>query len=172
MTDFSHIKDGKVNMVDISGKNTTYRVAVAKGSILINRETLKLINSESLTKGNVYETARISGIMAAKKTAELIPLCHPITINKVDIIFWNEVGEDFSTIFTEAIVKTDSKTGVEMEALTAVSVTLLTIYDMIKAVEKKAEISNIKLIYKEGGKSGKFQTENPKILNKNFKETI
>jgi len=138
-------KKGESNMVDISSKGVVHREARASGKIFLNRETLKLIRENLISKGDVLSVARIAGISGAKFTSYLIPLCHNITINKIDIGF--EFEEDGIVIKSEAIC--DGKTGIEMEALTAVSVSALTIYDMCKAVDKSMVISNIKLVEKK-----------------------
>ncbi len=159
MSDLTHFdKDGKAVMVDVSAKDVTERTAVASGSITMSAETLKLIKSGSATKGDVLGTARIAAIMAAKKTSDLIPLCHPLPISKVSIDF--ALDEKRSAVEIKAIVKVSGKTGVEMEALTAVSVAGLTIYDMVKAADKEMVISDIKLVQKEGGKSGSYRRSN------------
>ena len=158
----SHMEDGRGKMVDISKKEKTLRIAVAKGSVTISETTLNLIEDGKLTKGNVYEIARTAAIMGAKKTWELIPLCHPIPIDQINVIFWLE-GKN--RIFIEAMAKTTWKTGIEMEALTAVTIAALTIYDMVKGVDKGATIENVKLIYKEGGKSGVIKFEEPVIFD-------
>ncbi len=166
MKEISHLKDGRANMVDIGEKNPTERIAVARGRIRVGKDTLKKIEDFKITKGNVYETARLAGIMGAKETPHLIPLCHPIPLEKIEIIFWPEEEEDYGIINIESLVKTHWKTGVEMEALTAVSIAALTIYDMIKGVEKDAVIEEIKLIYKRGGKSGEIKLGESLILKK------
>lgn len=136
-------------MVDVSEKETTSRTAIASAKILLNVETLKAIKDQSNPKGNPLEIARIAGIMAAKKTSELIPLCHQINLSKVDVK--TEI-KDFG-VYLEAIAKTSSQTGVEMEALTAASIAALTIYDMCKAVQKDITITEIQLESKSGGKT-------------------
>lgn len=136
-------------MVDVSGKETTARRAVASAKVLLNKETIRILREGENPKGNPLEIARIAGIMAAKKTAELIPLCHQINLSKADVKI--EITE--SGVFLEAEAKTSSQTGVEMEALTAVSVAALTIYDMCKAVQKDIQITEIQLESKTGGKS-------------------
>ncbi len=136
-------------MVDVSGKETTARRAVASAKVLLNRETIETLKSNENPKGNPLEIARIAGIMAAKKTSELIPLCHQLNLSKVDVQI--EITADGVSLMAEA--KTDSQTGVEMEALTAVSVAALTIYDMCKAVQKDIRITEIQLESKTGGKS-------------------
>jgi cyclic pyranopterin phosphate synthase len=151
----SHIDDtGAAHMVDVGDKTVTSRIAVAEGFIKIAPETLKEIKANTLKKGDVLATARIAGIMAAKKTSELIPLCHPLPITSVKIAF--DTMSSTEQIHVEATVKVSGQTGVEMEALTAVSTTLLTIYDM-KAVQKDMIIDGIRLLSKEGGKSGKYE---------------
>lgn len=153
MTKLSHFdKDGKAAMVDVSEKAETTRIAVARGSIQMAPETLALIRSGSADKGDVLGVARIAGIQAAKKTSDLIPLCHPLPITKVSIDFTLDVKE--SKVDIEATVKVTGKTGVEMEALTAVTVSALTIYDMVKAADKKMVIGQAFVASKEGGKSG------------------
>ena len=148
---------GRASMVDVTAKPDTERVAVAAGEVHMRRETLRRIREGALTKGDVLATARIAGIMAAKRTHELIPLCHPLPITKVAVDF--RFHEDVGKIEIQALVKTRAPTGVEMEALTAVTVAALTIYDMAKAVEKEMTIDNVRLIYKAGGKSGTFVRE-------------
>lgn len=152
----SHLSaDGSVRMVDVSDKDVTHREAVAAGEITLDGRTLKLALDGDLPKGNVLETARIAGIMAAKRTSELIPLCHPLGITGVDVAF--TAGED--RIEARATVRVPGRTGVEMEALTAVSVCLLTVYDMCKAVDKTMAIGNIRLLKKTGGRTGEFHQE-------------
>ena len=148
---------GHINMVDVGGKSDTAREAVAKGEVHMKSETLNLISSHNVAKGDVLTTAKLAGIMAAKKTAELIPLCHPLPLTKIDVTC--DIDEDNSLIAITSKVRTFGKTGVEMEALTAVSVAALTIYDMAKAVEKTMRITNIRLISKFGGKSGDIVLE-------------
>ena len=149
MNDLSHFDEaGKIKMVDVSGKEVTARRAVASGRVLLNSQTLKLLKTQSTPKGDPLEIARIAGIMAAKKTSELIPLCHQINLSKVNV---TAEFRDFG-IYLEAEAITNAQTGVEMEALTAVSVAALTIYDMCKAVQKDIVISDIKLESKTGGK--------------------
>jgi cyclic pyranopterin phosphate synthase len=155
MSELSHLdSEGQARMVDVGGKAVTERTAVARGSVVMKPETLRLIKEGNMKKGDVLGTARVAGIMAAKRTWELIPLCHPLQIDKVSVDF--EIDEDNSKIDIEAMVKCHGKTGVEMEALTAVSVAALTIYDMAKAVERTMRITDIHLVRKEGGKSGLF----------------
>ena len=148
-------KQGRARMVDVTGKPTTKRVAIAKGSILMKPETLQLITENKVPKGDVLSTARIAGIMAAKKTCELIPMCHPLNLTSVSVDF--TLDSPKSRIDIEAQVKIVGRTGVEMEALTAVSAAALTIYDMCKAVDREMVISDIMLMEKRGGKSGVFK---------------
>ena len=147
---------GEARMVDVSGKAVTARVAVAEGRVLMTEQTLDLVLAGNAKKGDVLGAARIAGIMAAKRTHDLIPLCHPLAITKVEV----DVAPDESgapALLVRATVKVTGPTGVEMEALTAVSVACLTVYDMIKAVERGAVIEGIRLIEKSGGKSGHFR---------------
>ena len=151
MQEFSHLdSDGNIRMVDISGKKHTARQAAARGRIIMSTETVKRINAHDMSKGNVLTTASLAGIQAAKNTSHLIPLCHQINLTHVEVRFYPKA--DFIEI--EATARTDYATGVEMEALTAVSVAALTIYDMCKAVDKNMVISEIHLISKSGGRSG------------------
>ena len=156
MSKFTHIDDqGRVRMVDVTDKKPTVREAVAEGSVFMNSATFDLIRNHKIKKGNVLETARIAGIMAAKKTSALIPMCHPLNITHVQIDF--TAGETQGYIGIEATVRTIDQTGVEMEALTAVCVAALTIYDMCKSYDKGMSVSKIQLLKKTGGKSGTFQ---------------
>ena len=158
MANFTHFnQDGEAIMVDVSQKDITMRIAIAEGSIKVNQEVFRSIKEQTNKKGDVLAVARIAGIMAAKKTSDMIPLCHPLFITKVTIDF--ELDEDNYMIKAIATTKVNGKTGVEMEALHAVSVTLLTIYDMCKAINKSMEISDIRLLHKEGGKSGVYDYE-------------
>ncbi|KAF2956933.1 cyclic pyranopterin monophosphate synthase MoaC [Marinitoga sp. 38H-ov] len=151
---FTHLdENGNVKMVDVSNKEITSRIAKAHGKIIMKKETLKAILNGDIFKGNVLTTAKIAGIMGAKKTSELIPMCHNIFISKIEIEF--KINEDNIEIFS--LAKTESKTGIEMEALTAVSIAALTIYDMCKAIDKEMEITEIYLLEKDGGKSGHFK---------------
>lgn len=146
-------ENGNAHMVDISGKSVTDREAVASARIIMQAETLKLITEGKLPKGDVFAVSRIAGIMAAKRTSDLIPLCHPLALSAIDI----RIETDGDTeVFIEAHVKTTGQTGAEMEALTAVSVAALAIYDMCKAVDRNMEIKSIRLESKSGGKSGTF----------------
>lgn len=158
MANFTHFnQNGEAIMVDVSQKDITMRIAIAEGSIKVNQEVFRSIKEQTNKKGDVLAVARIAGIMAAKKTSDMIPLCHPLFITKVTIDF--ELDEDNYMIKAIATTKVNGKTGVEMEALHAVSVTLLTIYDMCKAIDKSMEISDIRLLHKEGGKSGVYDYE-------------
>ncbi|ABA78149.1 cyclic pyranopterin monophosphate synthase MoaC [Rhodobacter sphaeroides] len=156
MSGLTHFDEsGRAHMVDVSEKPVTARVAVARGAVKMSAETLALVTEGRAEKGDVLGVARLAGIMGAKRTADLIPLCHPLPITKVAL----ELTADpaLPGVVVEATVKTGGQTGVEMEALTAVSVACLTIYDMVKAVEKGMEITGIRLLLKEGGKSGRFE---------------
>ncbi len=144
-------------MVGVGHKPDTVRLAVAKGEVRMRSETLRLIAQGEAPKGDVLNTARIAGIMAAKRTHELIPLCHPLPLTKVDVDF--AIDPDASRVVITATARCTGKTGVEMEALTAVSVAALTVYDMAKAVEKTMEIGRIRLVTKTGGKSGDWERE-------------
>jgi cyclic pyranopterin monophosphate synthase len=154
MTKLTHLDDtGAAHMVDVSAKPDTVREAVAEGFISMTAEALATIRDGSAEKGDVLATARIAGIMAAKKTSELIPLCHPLMLSKVSVDFAFEEGG----IRITALVRLTGQTGVEMEAMTAVSVALLTIYDMAKALDKAMVISGVRLLSKTGGKSGDWK---------------
>ena len=156
--EFTHLDtEGRVRMVDISAKPDTIRIAVAKGQIEMSPATCRMIAEGKVAKGNVLTTAQIAGIMAAKKTGELIPLCHPLPLTDVQVRF--DVRPDVGVIGIEATAKCVGKTGVEMEALTAVSVAALAIYDMAKAVERTMHITDIRLVRKSGGKSGEIVLE-------------
>ena len=150
-------ENGRARMVDVGAKDDTERIAIAKGEILMKPETLALIRAGSIKKGDVLSIAQVAGIMGAKKTAELIPLCHPLALTKVDVDL--VLDELLPGIKITATAKTIGKTGVEMEALTAVSVAALTVYDMAKAAEKTMQIQNIRLVEKHGGKSGDIKNE-------------
>ena len=153
MTKLSHLNGkGEAHMVDVSEKAITSRAAIARARVIMKPATLRLIKSGTANKGDVLATARIAGIQAAKKTSELIPLCHPLAITKVSVDF--KLTAKY--IDVEALVKVDGKTGVEMEALTACSVACLTLYDMVKAVDRGIVISDLRLVEKTGGKSGTF----------------
>lgn len=147
--------DGKATMVDISHKQKTVREATVSVKVLLNESTFELIQSNNLKKGDVLTVAKIAGIQAAKKTSELIPLCHQVALDSVDIKF--ELDKDKATILIVATSKTSALTGVEMEAFCAASIAAVTIYDMVKAVQKDVVISELKLLHKTGGKSGEFK---------------
>ena len=152
---FSHLDyKGKARMVDVSAKESTLREATAQGKVLMTPATAALIESGEVPKGDVFAAARIAGTLAAKKTGELIPLCHPLALTGVEVRF--DTDARAGEIAIEATVKTVGKTGVEMEAMTAVSVAALTIYDMCKSADREMILTDIKLISKQGGKSGTF----------------
>ncbi|MFZ7127011.1 MAG: cyclic pyranopterin monophosphate synthase MoaC [Desulfobacterales bacterium] len=156
MTEFTHIDDkGRVRMVDVADKPPTDRTAVAQARVSMNPDTFIRISENRVRKGNVLETARIAGILAAKRTHELIPMCHPIQIRHVQIDFFPDA--ESSSIRIEASVRALDRTGVEMEALTAVSTAALTLYDMCKSHDREMTISDILLLRKTGGKSGDFK---------------
>jgi cyclic pyranopterin phosphate synthase len=148
---------GNALMVDVSDKPVTDRIAVACGQVIMAPETLALIKDGRAKKGDVLAVAQLAGIMGAKRTAELIPLCHPLFLTKVSVSL--RVEDDLPGIAIEATVKTGGQTGVEMEALTAVSTAALTIYDMVKAVDRTMRIEGIRLILKDGGKSGRYEAK-------------
>ena len=155
MAQLSHLDEqGRARMVDVSEKEITSRFATACGTILMRPETLALILDDKIEKGDVFSVARVAAIMAAKKTSELIPMCHPLSITSVDVEL--TPGKNPARIDIEASVRVSGKTGVEMEAMTAVSVAGLTIYDMCKAVDREMTIGEIRLVKKSGGKSGTF----------------
>ncbi len=155
MTKFSHFDEkGKARMIDVTAKERSVRKAVARGKVLMKKKTLSLIERGEIPKGDVFVVAKIAGIMAAKKTSEMIPMCHPLELTGIDIRFTKDA--DLGEITIEATVQTVGRTGVEMEAMTAVSVAALTIYDMCKSADKNIVLSDIKLITKHGGKSGLF----------------
>ena len=158
MPSFTHLDEkGNVRMVDVTEKTATVRTAVAGGVVEMQPDTFDRIRDQTVKKGNVLETARIAGIMAAKRTSELIPMCHPINITHVQIDFYPDL--DAHAIRIEASVRIKDQTGVEMEALTAVSVAALTIYDMCKSYDRDMVVSNICLTEKSGGKSGTYKRE-------------
>jgi len=148
-------KDGAARMVDVSGKEETVREAVAEGRVTMLPETLKLILDREISKGDVFGVARVAGIMAAKKTAGLIPLCHPLNITSAEVSF--EPDEKGSCVKIRATIRTTGQTGVEMEALMAVAASGLTIYDMCKSVDRAMTVTDIRLMKKTGGKSGTFE---------------
>ena len=152
---FTHIdENGDANMVDVSKKNDTIREAIAQGSILLNKEIINAIVGNSNKKGDVLSTSRLAGIQAAKRTSDLIPLAHNLNLTKIEIEF--SIDDENNMIHCEGLVRCCGKTGVEMEALTAISVALLTIYDMCKSFSKNLSISKIMLLKKSGGKSGNW----------------
>ncbi|MBR2534877.1 MAG: cyclic pyranopterin monophosphate synthase MoaC [Hyphomicrobium sp.] len=158
MSKLSHIDDkGQARMVDVSEKSVTSRTAIAEGFVAMLPETLALLKSGDAKKGDVLATARIAGIMAAKKTHELIPLCHPLAITKATVTFEEQSSPPGMRVTAE--VKVSGQTGVEMEALTAVSVACLTIYDMLKAADKAMTISHVRLLEKTGGRSGTYKLQ-------------
>ena len=154
MTQLSHVDEhGRVRMVDTANKEITSRRAVASARVLMTRETVSALREHRTPKGDPLETARLAGIMAAKRTADLIPLCHPLPLTHIDV----QATLEDDGVALEAEVSTNAQTGVEMEALTAVSVAALTVYDMCKALEKGMTITDIRLAHKTGGKSGDYQ---------------
>lgn len=156
MAKLSHVDEqGRVRMVDVTGKDVTQRVAVARGVVTMRSETLAAIAEGQIPKGDVLTVARIAGIMAAKKTSELIPMCHPLNISGVEVKLTPR--QEPPSVEMEATVRIAGRTGVEMEALTAVSVAGLTIYDMCKAVDRDMTVGEIRLMHKSGGKSGTFE---------------
>ena len=151
--DFTHVNEqGRARMVDVSAKDDSERVAIARAVISMQPETLALIKSGGINKGDVLAVAQVAGIMGAKQTSNLVPMCHPLMLTSVDLNF--EIDDDNSCIIITSVVKTTGKTGVEMEAITGAAVAAITIYDMAKAVDRWMEISEIKLLEKWGGKSG------------------
>ena len=160
MAELTHFNpQGRARMVDVTDKNETCRAAMAAGEILVSREVLNKIRAGTMSKGDVLAVAQIAGIMAAKRTWELIPMCHPLPLTGIDLTF--SLEEDPCRVEIRAEVRCTGVTGVEMEALTAVSAAALTIYDMCKAVQKDMEIGRIRLLRKSGGKSGDFIREEP-----------
>ena len=158
MADFTHIdENGRVRMVDVSGKEVTQRTARAQAVVAMMPETFERIRDQAVKKGNVLETARIAGVMGAKQTAQLIPMCHPLQLNHVQVDFFPD--PDQHTIRIEALARVTARTGVEMEALTAVAVAALTIYDMCKSYDRHMLISDIYLLEKSGGRSGAWQRD-------------
>lgn len=156
--DLTHFNsEGRARMVEVGEKPETNREAVARGTVFMKPETLELIQSRNIAKGDVLAVAQIAGIMGAKRTAELIPMCHPLFISGIDLQF--RINPDRSSVEIEARVRCQGKTGVEMEALTAVSIAALTIYDMCKAVDRGMVIGEIRLTEKTGGKSGTYRRE-------------
>ena len=158
MAKLTHIgDDGEARMVDVSDKDITDRTATALGTVLMAPETLKLVIDGTVKKGDVISVARLAGIMAAKRTSDLIPLCHPLALNKVDVDLTCDPTRNAVDIV--ATCRVSGRTGVEMEALTAVSTAALTVYDMCKAVDRSMQLTDIHLVHKAGGKSGEFQVD-------------
>ena len=156
MSDFTHFDDqGKAHMVDVGGKDITTRTATARGSVFAAPETIQLIRDGGVKKGDVLSVARLAGIMGAKKTPDLIPLCHPLALTSVAVDL--SLDESRNAVDTEATCTLTGRTGVEMEALTAVSVAALTVYDMAKAIDRSMRIGEVRLVHKAGGKSGEFR---------------
>ena len=158
MGDFTHFNEqGRAKMVDVGEKPVNQRIAVAAGRVLVNTDTFALIKSGGMKKGDVLTVAQIAGVMGAKRTAELIPMCHPILIDGIDLSLWLDEGR--LSVEIRAEVRCDGRTGVEMEALTAVSAAALTVYDMCKAVQKDMVITDIRLLSKTGGVHGDYYRE-------------
>ena len=158
MADFTHFNEqGRAKMVDVGEKPVTNRTAVAVGSVLVNEDTFALIRSGGMKKGDVLTTAQIAGIMGAKRTAEVIPMCHPVAVNGIDLSL--SLNRERHAVDITATVSCDGRTGVEMEALTAVSIAALTVYDMCKAIQKDMVITGIRLLQKTGGVHGDFIRE-------------
>ncbi|MDO4490025.1 MAG: cyclic pyranopterin monophosphate synthase MoaC [Lachnospiraceae bacterium] len=156
MSDFTHFNEqGRAKMVDVNEKSVTKRVAVAAGRVLVNRDTFSLIRSGGMKKGDVLTVAQIAGVMGAKRTPDLIPMCHPILIDGIDLHL--SLDEERCSVEIQATVSCSGRTGVEMEALTAVSTACLTVYDMCKAVQKDMVIADIRLLRKSGGVHGDFE---------------
>ena len=156
----SHVgPDGAARMVDVSGKPVTNRVAIAEGGVRMSREAFDLVRTSSLAKGDVMGVARLAGIQAAKRTGELIPLCHPLPLEQVEVE--PELDESLPGVRVKATVRIEGKTGVEMEALTAVAVACLTVYDMVKSADRGMRIERIRLVYKSGGRSGEYRAPEP-----------
>ncbi len=158
MSRLSHLDaQGQAHMVDVGGKAETTRMAIAEGQVVMAPETIAIVRDGNAKKGDVLGTARLAGIMAAKRTHELIPLCHPLLLSKIGVDL--EIDEALPGVRVRAEVKMKGQTGVEMEALTAVSVACLTVYDMVKAVDRAMRIENIRLLHKSGGQSGTYEAE-------------
>ena len=161
MEDFTHFNEqGRAKMVDVGEKPISERTAVAAGSVLVNKKTFALIRSGGMKKGDVLTTAQIAGIMGAKRTSEVIPMCHPVAVNGINLAL--SLNEERYAVEITAEVSCDGRTGVEMEALTAVSIAALTVYDMCKAVQKDMVITDIRLLRKTGGVHGDFIREDGK----------
>jgi len=153
--EFTHFDEqGNARMVDVSGKDITHRVAIAEGIISVSREVMDAIKGNKVKKGDVLTVSQVAGIMGTKRTPDLIPMCHPLSLTNAEVTF--EVDKEACEIKAICRAVTDSRTGVEMEALTGVSTALLTVYDMCKAIDKRMVIKEIHLVSKEGGKSGRF----------------
>jgi cyclic pyranopterin phosphate synthase len=161
---------GNTQMVNVGGKDETLRIAIARGHITARPETLRLIAEQGMKKGDVLEVARLAGIMAAKRTGELIPLCHPLALTSIRVEL--VIADDVPQIEIEAEVQTVGRTGVEMEALTAVSVAALTVYDMCKAVDREMVIGDVRLVKKTGGKSGSFTRDTKDTKDTISKDTV
>ncbi len=158
MSEFTHLDEqGRARMVDVSAKGESVRIARVRCSVLVNAETMRLLVQKALPKGEVLGTARVAGILAAKRTSDLIPMCHPLPLDFADVTF--EIDEPGCRILVEAEARTSAKTGVEMEALVAAQIAAATIYDMCKAVQKDIRITDCRLVFKSGGKSGTFQAD-------------
>ena len=158
MKDFTHFNEqGRARMVDVGEKPVSTRTALAAGRVLVNAETFQLIRSGGMKKGDVLTVAQVAGIMGAKRTPELIPMCHPVPISGIDLKLW--LDEERQSVEIRAAVSCDGRTGVEMEALTAVSAAALTVYDMCKAVQKNMVIADIRLLEKTGGVHGDFRRD-------------
>lgn len=156
MSDFTHFDDrGQAHMVDVGGKEVTERTATARGSVFASSETIQLIRDGGVKKGDVLSVARLAGIMGAKKTPDLVPLCHPLALTSVAVEL--SLDEARNAVDIEATCRLKGRTGVEMEALTAVSIAALTVYDMAKSVDRSMRIGEIRLVHKAGGKSGEFR---------------
>lgn len=163
MSEFTHFNEqGRAKMVDVSSKNETVRTAIARSSIIVNKEIYERITNNQMKKGDVLAVAQVAGIMACKKTADIIPMCHPIPLTGIDISFEWQIENEEYRLLIQAFVKTKGNTGVEMEALTAVSACALTVYDMCKAVDKGMIIGETYLVEKTGGKNGDFKREERK----------
>ncbi|WP_077210607.1 cyclic pyranopterin monophosphate synthase MoaC [Bacillus dakarensis] len=163
MSEFTHFNEqGRAKMVDVSSKNETVRTAIARSSIIVNKEIYERITNNQMKKGDVLAVAQVAGIMACKKTADIIPMCHPIPLTGIDISFEWQIENEEYLLLIQAFVKTKGNTGVEMEALTAVSACALTVYDMCKAVDKGMIIGETYLVEKTGGKNGDFKREERK----------
>ncbi len=158
--EFSHVDEsGAARMVDVSDKSVTARSATARGRVEVSARVVELLRGEGVPKGDALAVARIAGIMAAKRTPDLVPLCHPLPISGVEVGFEVEGGAEGGAVVIEAVVKTTARTGVEMEALTSVTVAALTVIDMVKAVDKHARITDVEVVAKSGGRSGDWSKE-------------